>query len=226
MNERRPQRRDFLGSQKAIQREGGFTLVEMLVVVGIVGLAFGVAIPSISNFFKISINSATRELAATVKQAYNSTMITGLVHRVVYDFKKNEFWVEVGPTQVLLNTKETKEAYERKLRFKTSDEQAEIKKQEDSKFSLAKSVTKKKLKLPTGVIYADVVTEQFDEPQKEGTAYTHFFPHGMTEQTLIHLKDNQKHSTTLVISSLLGKTIIFDRYVDRAEALGETGKND
>ena len=48
------------------------------------------------------------------------------------------------------------------------------KKKDESPFQMDKSVTRKKLSLPTGVTFEDIKTQQSEEPITEGKAYTHF----------------------------------------------------
>ena len=52
-------------------------------------------------------------------------------------------------------------------------------------------------------------------------AYTHFFPHGLTEQTIIHLTDTSGHKASLIISPLIGNTDVYDRYISLEEAFGK-----
>lgn len=194
-------------------KENGFSLIELLVVVALIGLISLFALPSVTNYFKLSLNSATREIASLVKEAYNSTVMTGRVHRMVYDLAGGAFWVENGPPQVLLDTRETKEAEERRKRFHRSADETPP----HPTFTLDKTVTRKKVSLPRGVSFEDVVTEQDREPVKEGLAYTHFFPHGPTEQTIIHLQDDANHHISLIISPLIGRTRLVERYVKLEE---------
>jgi len=191
-------------------------MVELLVVVAIIGMIGVFALPSINNVFKLSLNSTTREMASTVKAAYNATVMTGRVHRMVYDFKAQSFWVEAGPKTVLLDTTETREREERRKRFAKDDETPP-----PADFALARTITRKPMELPRGVEFEDIVTEQSTEPVTAGVAYTHFFPHGIAEQTIIHLKDNQRHQITLVITPLIGRTRLIDRYARGDEIYGE-----
>jgi prepilin-type N-terminal cleavage/methylation domain-containing protein len=203
--------------------EEGFSLIELLVVVALMALIGTMAIPSISNVFKISLGSTTRDLATTIRYAYNAAMMTKKVHRLVYDLKAHRYWVEVGPQSMLMETEETRAKAERARRFaKSDDDEAEKKKkEEESGFSLASYVTRKKNDLPRGVIFEDVTTEQTKDPITQGTAYTHFFPHGIIEQTVIHLKDTSNHRATLIVAPLVGRTKVIERYVDAKEALLE-----
>ncbi len=170
-------------------------------------------VPKVGSFFKVTLNSTTRDLASTAKEAYNATVMTGKVHRLVYDLSEQNFWVEVGPADVLLDTAESKEKEERKKRQQKEKEGPPV-----SEFVLAKTISRKKVSLPRGVEFQDIVTEQSPEPIKEGLAYTHFFPHGISEQTLIHIKDNSEHQITLLISPVLARTRLYERRVEAKEA--------
>ena len=196
--------------------QAGFTLVELLVVIALIGLIGTFALPSVNNFFKLSMNSSTREMASIVKETYNSTAMSGKVHRLAFDFKAGEFWVESGPNTLLLDTVESKEKEDRRKKFSRPGEEPK-----DTGFSLDKSVTRNKIALPRGVSFEDILTEQSPIPITEGMAYVHFFPHGLTEKSVIHLQDTSDHHVTLVISPLIGRTRLIDRFVKGAEAYDE-----
>lgn len=191
--------------------ERGFTLIEMIVVVAIIAIIAAFALPSITSYFQVSIETASRELSSTVKETYEATVMTGKVHRLAYDLKNGQYWAEVGPDTILLDTKASKEAEERRRRF------AHDEKPPPSPFALDASVTRKKRSLPTGIVFEDVVTQQAEDPVTDGTTYTHIFPHGVTEQTIIHLKDKSNHRFSLVISPIVGRSDLYERYVTRQE---------
>lgn len=201
------------------ETENGFSLIELLVVVALMALIGAMAVPSISSVFKLSLGSTTRDIATTVRYAYNAAMMTKKVHRLVFDLKKHQYWVEVGPQNLLMDTEETKARRERARRFGSKrDEDQEA---ATSEFSLASYVTRKKTDLPRGVEFEDVTTEQSKDPITTGLAYTHFFPHGIIEQTVIHLKDTSNHKATLVIAPIVGRTKVLERYVPSKEAILE-----
>jgi prepilin-type N-terminal cleavage/methylation domain-containing protein len=196
----------------------GFTLVELLVVIALIGLVTLVSLPTVSSMFQVSLGTASREIATTIKEAYNSAMITGKVHRVAYDLKEHQYWVESGPTTTLLDTEATREKEERRRKFKTSIDAEEA---PSSPFGIDKSVTRSKKSLPRGVEFEDILSERDKEPLSEGTAYTHIFPSGITERTLIHLKDTQKHQLTLVVETITGKTRMLNGHLSEREAFGD-----
>ena len=88
--------------------DDGFTLLEVVVVVALIALIAIVALPSISSYFKVSLESAARSMAGTFKDGYNTAMLTGNVYRLAYDFKTAQYWVESGPANALLDTEESK----------------------------------------------------------------------------------------------------------------------
>ena len=199
----------ILNSQK------GFSLIELMIVVAILGLVGLIAIPSITNTFRFSVQSSGRELATLVKDAMNSAQITGKVHRIAYDLKNQQYWVESTSENTLMKSDESREKEKEKhLSFFSESEED---KKKNGGFRQENSLTKNKKSLPVGVSFKDVVTEQSETPITDGLAYTHIFPQGMTEKSLIHLQDTGKNEVSLTISNLLGRCAVEGRYIEAKE---------
>jgi prepilin-type N-terminal cleavage/methylation domain-containing protein len=203
------------GDQQDVRR-AGFTLIEIIVVVALIAVISIIALPSVSSYFQVSMESASRKMASTFKEAYNAAAITGNVYRLAYDLKAGEYWVESGPPNTLLDTKESLEKAESRRRFGIKDED-----KPKSLFSMDKSVTRKKIALPSGVKFEDVITQQSKDPLTAPTtllAYTHIFPQGLTEQSIVHLTDTSNHHASLVFTSIGGRTDLYQRYIKADEA--------
>lgn len=198
-------------------KQSGFSLIELLVVIALIALITMLALPGISSYFQLSLSSASRDIASIIKEAYNATIITGRVHRVVFNLDEGQYWVEAGPANLLLDTRESRMKEERRKKLSTAiGTDAEQK----SSFQIETSITRNKVSLPTGTKFDDVSTQQGSEPILSGIAYCHFFPNGMSEQTLIHVSDQSKHKITLAITALLGQTDLYERYATANEIFG------
>ncbi len=193
----------------------GFSLIELMIVVAIIGLVGMIAVPTISNTFRFSVKSSAREIATLIQDSVNSAQITGRVHRVAYDLKNNQFWVESTPEFTLMRSDESREKERERTLSVFKDDEEEKKK--NGGFKQEKTLTRTKRSLPVGVKFKDVVTEQGDGPITEGMAYTHIFPQGMTEKSLVHLTDTGNNEISLLVSNLLGRCKVEGRYIETKE---------
>jgi prepilin-type N-terminal cleavage/methylation domain-containing protein len=194
----------------------GFSLIELLIVVAILGLVGLIAIPSISNTFRFSVKSSAREIATLINDASNSAQITGKIHRIVYDLKNQQYWVESTSEMTLLKSEESVEIDKQRADSFSKDKD-DANKPKNGGFHQESLLTKKKRSLPVGVTFKDVYTEQSPDPITEGLAYTHIFPQGLTEKTIVHIVDTSKNDISLVVSNLLGRCTVEGRYVDPKE---------
>jgi prepilin-type N-terminal cleavage/methylation domain-containing protein len=193
----------------------GFSLIELMIVVAIIGLVGMIAVPTISNTFRFSVQSSAREIATLIQDSVNSAQITGRVHRLAYDLKNDQFWVESTSEFTLMRSDESREKERERTLSVFKDDEEEKKK--NGGFKQEKTLTRTKRSLPVGVKFKDVVTEQGDAPITEGMAYTHIFPQGMTEKSLVHLMDTGNNEISLVVSNLLGRCKVEGRRIDPKE---------
>ena len=75
-----------------------FTLVEMLVVVLIIGIAMTVIIPMIGNCNDFRVATAARQLVSALLYAQTKAISTQQRHRVVFDSAGNNYKIEVQNT--------------------------------------------------------------------------------------------------------------------------------
>ncbi len=175
-------------------RASGFTLIEVLVVVALIGLIMSIAMPNVTLALKVNLSNSSRELASTIRSTYDEAILKGQVYRVAFDIEKGEYWVEQGERGFLIRSEEQAEEERRRQDRLTEEERAKKK----EPFTLAKAVTKSKRKLPKGVHFTDIITAHMKDPQKAGMGYAHVFPHGFIEKLVIHLKDDYDRASTLV----------------------------
>ena len=84
---------------------------------------------------------------------------------------------------------------------------------EQGEFIEEREMLSRPVYLPHGVRFIDVITPR--GMQKEGTAYTEFFPTGWVERTLIHLEGNYR--ATLKLLPLIGEVRVYEGYVTEEE---------
>ena len=195
------------------RHDQGFTLIEVLVVIGIIGLVMSLAIPGIGLVMKANINNSSRELATVIRAAHDESILKGAVYRVAFDLDRSQYWVEIGDRDFLMRTTDQAET-ERKLNEKRNDED---KTKHQDPFQLAQLVTKKKKTLALGVKFSDIFTSRSKDAIKGGIAYSFVFPFGFIEKTVIHLKDDMDREVTLVVSSVTGKSRMFEHYVKEVD---------
>lgn len=190
----------------------GFTLIEILVTISIIAFMSILVLGNFSSIFRVNLNTFTRELSSAYRECYEESILKRRVYRIGYnlDTDPQEYWVEEGPPKITISLPNKRDEF-------FADKKKEENEGEKSQFQLAKKITKKKRKLPNGVKIIDIINTQSTMPIIGGTTYTHFFPHGFAEKTIIHLKDNSEHNISLVVMPLTGKVRIYERYYKENE---------
>ena len=77
------------------ESERGFTFVEVVIVILVLGIMTMVALPAMNDFFTDeTINAAADSVATAIYYARTSAITTGVNHRVCFDTTINKFQVE------------------------------------------------------------------------------------------------------------------------------------
>src|SRR5438128_7242712 len=63
----------------------GFTLLELIIVIGIIALLMGAAVMTISSITGSKAKSSANELAGTIRLLYDSAALTGKTCRLVFE---------------------------------------------------------------------------------------------------------------------------------------------
>jgi type II secretion system protein H len=78
------------------KKHSGFTTIEVLLVVVLLGLLATTVMPNVGSIFRVGLKSSVRRFAAIVKYAYDYSILTGKVHRIVLDLDKQTWRVEAA----------------------------------------------------------------------------------------------------------------------------------
>lgn len=208
------------------QRERGYSLIEIMLVMAIGGLVAGGAILGFRSLVRSEIRSTATKLAAAIRYSYDRAISTGAYYRLHINFEDNSYRLEKADARVLLNTSERVSRDGRGEDRDVTDRRA----QEDEQQGQASGLSGELLpppspRRPKFAAYVDsqlkpvrmsrarildVLTPRQSEAYRSGHAYLHFFPDGHTERALIHIgpdsdspADDEQFS--LLVHSLTGR---------------------
>jgi general secretion pathway protein H len=71
--------------------QAGFTLIELMVVILLVGLFSALVVPLVTGVGDDGLKLSSRRLAGTVKYLYNEAALSGRPHRLVFDLDGGTF---------------------------------------------------------------------------------------------------------------------------------------
>lgn len=75
----------------------GFTLLELLLVLGIISVMAAVILPNLSITSGSQMSAALRDFTGALRSSYDSAVLTGKVHRMVLQPKTGAYWTEEAP---------------------------------------------------------------------------------------------------------------------------------
>ena len=209
--------------------ERGMTLVELTVVILIIGISMGVAIPSVSNITRANLKVSAMKLAGAIRFTYDLAARKNMPFRLEFDFEERSYWVESSSERFLLeqerdevrsgavsSTGEEK----RSKRFVTRGyiESGDMwKPKGPAAFSAFAGPKTPKVQLPDEVRFQGVWVAHQTERATTGRASLYFFPTGMTERAVIHLSDDDDNVYTLWTDPLTGHVRVYPQYVEAPE---------
>jgi general secretion pathway protein H len=224
------------------RRHRGFSLIEVMVVVLIIGLVTGGAVYGIRGLARSELRSSAAKLAGAIRYCFDRSITTGAYFRLVLDLDSNRYSAERSDERVyLIRGKE-----ESPGRGQALDVAALEKKQEEdqalrdsfsqdnsvaavlepppaprrAKFQSFKDAALPEVKLKGAVRFFDIYTTRQREPYTKGKAYLYFFPDGHTERALIRVSDGDDFYT-LIVHPLTGRVEVRSGRIDLPPGFGE-----
>jgi general secretion pathway protein H len=162
----------------------GFTLLELAVVLFIVGLLMTIAIPHLGNTSNARLEATARRLAATVRYLSGEAALRNRPYRLNYDLDQHTYWITT-----LVTT------------------------QDHAEFRNDLSPLSRPVQLPPSITFADIQTSGVGRIST-GRLSTHFQPQGYADPTIIHLRNQQSRTITVLIPALTGEARIYEGYVE------------
>ena len=227
-------------SQRRRRHTGGFTLLEVLIAVGLLAVVGGVVVRSIRVATRSDVRQAAGKIGGAVKYLFDRASTTGKIHRLVFDLDSGRYWAEVSDDKFLLpREKETEESRAAELEKRAREDEEEKRKQEESarssndryapnpekyqpsewkpkraRFQPVKESTARPVKL-SRVKVAGVWSPRSADLVREGKAYVYFFPLGFTEAAWLHVTNEKgEGGYTVAVHPLTGRTRVWDQIVE------------
>ena len=220
----------------------GFSLVEILVVIAILGLMMGASVYGFRSIAKSDLRSSSAKLAGAIRYCFDRSVTTGSYFRLVLDLDGNKYWAERSDDRTYLtagkeNAPGKGEALDVQALEKQRDEDdAKLQelatsvggqmvqldpppKPKRAKFQTFKDTTLPQVKLGRAKLF-DVFTPRQREPYLKGRAYLYFFPDGHTERAIVRLHDGDDFYS-LVIHPLTGRVEVITGKVDIPRDFGD-----
>jgi prepilin-type N-terminal cleavage/methylation domain-containing protein len=217
----------------------GFTLLEMMLVLGLVALLSTSVVAGFRSFSKAELRSSSAKLAGMIRYLFDRASTTGKIHRLVFDFDNGKYWAEVSDDRFFMpRERETDETREKEI-----EDIAQEKKDEEEAAKALESMGDEALADPSRyqptewkpkrarfepvsekmlkpielhkVKLAGLFTPRYARPITTGQGYLYFFPLGQTEPSIVHVSDEEgKSFFSLLVHPLSGKVKVHGGYVE------------
>ena len=162
----------------------GFTLLELSLVLFIIGLLVTVIVPRLGDLSGTRLESSARRLAALVRYLNGEAAFSSQLYRLNYDLDKRLYWVSVLAAS-----------------------------RDATEFIPDDSPLARPVQLPPSITFVDVHVPSAGRV-RTGQVYTHFYPQGYTDPTVIHLRDQHSRIVTVTIPPLPAEVGVYEGYVD------------
>ncbi len=217
--------------------DGGFTLLELLIVMAVVALVMGSSVRGFKSLSNSELRAGASHLAGGIRYLFDRASATGRIHRLVIDFDEQKYWAEVSDDRFLMaRERETDESRQREKEAIAKEDEETKRKEEDKQNTLGKSYDMaayrpeefrpkrarfsgfKELAIKPVALHgpkiASLFTPRLAEMQSSGKGYIYFFPLGQTEPALVHVTDKEgKTFYSLIVHPLTGRVQIQSGYV-------------
>lgn len=213
-------------------REQGLTLIEIMVAIVLAAVMIGVALPAFTAATDSDLKGVAAKMSAASRTCFGEAAIKNVTLRMAYDLEAQSYWIEAypGTFQVMSTERDLEEARDQEEELAEEEKRRqELKEQygaaEDEEAApLAPKFVPVEIgfvepeQLPRRIKIKGVRTPQFRQVVEDGKAYTHFFPNGWAERTLVYLEDAGGSVMTLETEPLTGRVIVHDGELDWAAA--------
>jgi general secretion pathway protein H len=183
----------------------GFTLVELLIVLGVIAVAMSLVAPAIASVSGANARQAAGTLAGSMRALFDVAALRHAECRLALDLDARTWWAECAPGRVGVS-RDGEGLSESELRARFPDAEDELVRELVVKTEFAKYedrlVTPREL--PGEAAFGPVSVEGRRGAVEEGVAYVHFFPGGRAQRAFVPIRDG-RHRFTIVLEPFTGR---------------------
>lgn len=213
------------------------TLLEIMVVMLIAGMMMSSAVVGFGAVRRGRLRAGSAHLASAFRFAYVHALSTGRPTRVVLPLNDNRVWIEDTEDAHVLDTHDP-------LRLGGASPGEEAVAAEEAARQQATLITELRPRTPRaefarpagaryrertledGVVVTRVYAQHEEDARTEGTGYIYFFPGGVCERAVVHLRGADGVIYSVTLNGLSGRTQIIDHAVEPPSATDSREEND
>jgi general secretion pathway protein H len=181
-------------------RQPGFTLVELMIVVGVMAILTAAVVPAVASLAGSNARQASGELAGTLRYLFDTAAMRHATCRMALDLTARTYSAECAPSVVGVSREAGGVGDEEALAERFPDERDAERRRllARTRFGGFSDRLLARRELPGRTAIRSVRVEGRARPVTEGTAYVHFFPGGQAERAFIEVAEGDTLYTVVV----------------------------
>lgn len=178
----------------------GFTLIELMVTLGVVALLALAATPALRSVSGANARQAAGELAGTLRFLFDTAALRHATCRLAISLDQRKTWAECAAGAATIDRDPATAPTDAELADRFPDEKdAEVRRLlAGTRFGRFDDRLAPRRTLPGGVTLGPVRVEGRTEPITAGMAYVYFFPGGRAQRALVPVRDGSTHFTVVL----------------------------